>query len=876
MWYNKYVGIPYKEAGRDIAGIDCWGLLRLIYKEQYNIDIPSFSDSYTSSKDRDLTTELIAQNKEQWVQQENPEVGDGILFRVLGLETHIGVYLGDNKFIHAKEGHSSVIESLTSAKWKNRVTGYFRYTADVEATLNAVPHPLRAERYTENIKVGTTVAELVDSINQRYNISDKLKFNLAVMLNGIPILKETWATTVIKANDKVEYRAIPRGDDPLRLVLMVAVMFAAPYLGSLIVGATTGIAFTAVTMAIQMVGMALVDAIAPVRTPETKNPGQTEGINMFTGGSNQMNPYGSIPVVLGKIRMTPPLGAQPIVDSPEDTSYLRMMTVWGFGPLYLDDSSLLIGASALKDFKDSNGYEPERFNLDFNPASDSATAISRFSSIYSTDIAQDPIQVELDNADTLGMNRAVLYSGNRLVTNSVVYSGTASQGNLALTVNPSSGTFFLRDQGWYTDTETFTISATYENTTSTAQYTVYKNKPNTVPFASIRSSTDVIITDGENYILPSGNQVFLYGYGVNMTTVPSYNVQFSLLPYPTSDGHGLAAAIDATTGAISLSIPTAWAWNIAYFVFRATYTDSGTTQTKDIAYTVYKTSDSVFNNKKLVINYEAQVFTAAADIGAKLQDLPESSGTWQQAAIDDDCTELQIALHFPEGMRRLKVKGDGAGESSPTSFVGEYQYRKINTSGGAPEAWSTSAYTTSGFTFNVADFNPADAEYGNNYGTLYKWYRIVLTDGKGISMLEGDPSYSASPASPAVPGGVVTGTYHTAVNQSAYYAALYQNLPAPQQRVFVRLPDLPAGAKLLYDICLKSDSTTLSVEQTIDHRLSTFGVGGYSGLSLNTDLVNTNATDPVGGGGAAGEGGSPGASPSDGAGADAGGTGADW
>jgi len=872
MWYNKYVGIPYKETGRDTTGIDCWGLLRLIYKEQYNVDIPSFSDGYTSGKDRDLTTELIAQNKEQWVERETPEVGDGILFRVLGLETHIGVYLGDNKFIHAKEGHSSVIESLTSLKWKNRIAGYFRYTADIAgATLNAIPHPLRTERYTESIKIGTTIAELVDSINTRYNISDKLKFNLAIMLNGVPVLKEAWAATVIKADDKVEYRAVPRGDDPLRLILMVAVMFAAPYLSGLIVGATTGFAFTAVTMAIQMVGMALVDAIAPVRTPEVKNPGQTEGINMFTGGSNQMNPYGSIPVVLGKIRMTPPLGAQPIVDSPEDTSYLRMMTVWGFGPLYLDDSSLLIGASALKDFKDTNGYEPERFNLDFNTAADSVTAKNRFASIYAYDIAQDLIQTELTNSDTYGMNRAVLYSANRVVKNEAVYSGSIDKSNLTLTVNPSSGTFFLRDNGWFTNSETYTISALYNGVTSSANYTVYKNAPDTAPFVAIKSSRDIVFIDGDNFVLPFGNQVYLYGGGINMTTVPANNVQFSLRPYPISNGFGLGAAIDSITGMISYFIPTEWTGSYAYFEFRVTYVSSGATQTKDIGYFIYKTTDPAFNNQKLEINYETQVFAtnATGTVGApaKLIDLPESFGVWQNAAIDEDCTELQIALHFPEGLRRLKVKGDGAGDAFPTSFLGEYQYREINlANGGSNAEWSNTTYTTNGFSFTVPDFNPFDAEYGNNYGTLYKWYRIILTDSKGIGLIEGDPSYSAVPAVPAVPGGVVTGAYHAAVNNAAYYAALTAGLPAPEQRIFVRLPSLPAGAKLLYDICLVSDATTMAVLGTpTDYRASS--LQNYIGLALNTSVADNNGT-PLSGGGTGSEGAAPGDGASSSSGAD--------
>ena len=48
-WVEPYIGIPFVEGGRSVAddgGLDCWGLVTLIYREHYGIELPSYDGPY--------------------------------------------------------------------------------------------------------------------------------------------------------------------------------------------------------------------------------------------------------------------------------------------------------------------------------------------------------------------------------------------------------------------------------------------------------------------------------------------------------------------------------------------------------------------------------------------------------------------------------------------------------------------------------------------------------------------------------------------------------------------------------------------------------------------------------------------------------------
>ena len=400
---EKYIGIPYEVNGRDMQSVDCWGLVHLIYKNELGINLPSFAEE---GIDATRTEELIAKYKEGWEPSENIKAGDVVIFRIFGIESHIGLAIDSQRFIHARLGCNSAIERFDSSKWKTRIVGSYKYSEKKSVVLNGIPHPLRTERITTAIPAGTNVQQLQDWVIKEYNIAESYKALLHIFVNGVKIPEDMKSTTVLKDTDVVEYRVVAQnGDNIVRTLLTVAVVIAvavyAPQLGAYFAGAGASAGavagYTAASsIGLTAVGMALVDAVAPVRMPSgmqgtANDPGSAESQLIVNGGSNQVTPYSAIPFVLGKVRMTPPLGANTynLFSADGKESYLRMLLVWGYGPLFVDESTLQIGELPISNYE---GITQETLTRITEPT---AEEIANFDGLYGTDITQVASGVEL-------------------------------------------------------------------------------------------------------------------------------------------------------------------------------------------------------------------------------------------------------------------------------------------------------------------------------------------------------------------------------------------------------------------------------------------------------------------------------------------------
>lgn len=129
---SGYVGIPYQLHGTTREGLDCWGLLRLWYRDQYGIELPSFGDRYSRELDaveRAHIAEVVRGEAVKWqaIRQGQEQRGDLVLFRVLGADAHLGIVVDVGCFLHARPGTDSCVERYDSPAWARRLAGIYRW-----------------------------------------------------------------------------------------------------------------------------------------------------------------------------------------------------------------------------------------------------------------------------------------------------------------------------------------------------------------------------------------------------------------------------------------------------------------------------------------------------------------------------------------------------------------------------------------------------------------------------------------------------------------------------------------------------------------------------------------------------------------------------
>lgn len=110
---KQYVGVPYKWGGTTPKGFDCSGFVTYVYRE-FGVSLPR-------------TAEEQYQRGEK-VAKDDLEVGDLVFFATYKkTASHAGIYIGNDKFIHASSNKGVTISDLDESYWRKTYLGARRY-----------------------------------------------------------------------------------------------------------------------------------------------------------------------------------------------------------------------------------------------------------------------------------------------------------------------------------------------------------------------------------------------------------------------------------------------------------------------------------------------------------------------------------------------------------------------------------------------------------------------------------------------------------------------------------------------------------------------------------------------------------------------------
>jgi cell wall-associated NlpC family hydrolase len=128
-----FVGVRYRRGGNSAeTGFDCSGFTRHVFETSLGLVLPRRADEQAAAPG------LVA------VKREDLRPGDLVFFNTLKRTfSHVGIYIGDNRFIHSpRPGQSVRTEDMSFAYWAKRFTGARR--VDATAALDgaiAAPTP---------------------------------------------------------------------------------------------------------------------------------------------------------------------------------------------------------------------------------------------------------------------------------------------------------------------------------------------------------------------------------------------------------------------------------------------------------------------------------------------------------------------------------------------------------------------------------------------------------------------------------------------------------------------------------------------------------------------------------------------------------------
>jgi len=295
----------------------------------------------------------------------------------------------------------------------------------------ACPNPFTLDRMEFCEEARLSLQEILEQVQPKAHLRRRAR----IAVNGEPIDPDDWPFFFPAPGSYIDIRVVPKAPIAAIFIGIAAIAAQAGIAGA--VAAPWGMLLGALAATvISVVGYLLLGAF--VKPPSLQGPGQpaTESTEdtptrYLTGARNRAVPYGVVPRVYGRIRMTPPLAAMYYTELSNVTSanaiaykwrhssdywaptpktqtnpdeylarsqhfqtssgertgeeqWLRMLVTWGLGPLEVTDIKIA----------DTDLYEFQGVEYDFRPGYHEDNRIG----LYTNDYYEESLNIALTNA----------------------------------------------------------------------------------------------------------------------------------------------------------------------------------------------------------------------------------------------------------------------------------------------------------------------------------------------------------------------------------------------------------------------------------------------------------------------------------------------
>nr|WP_295708556.1 NlpC/P60 family protein [uncultured Halomonas sp.] len=102
--HQRWAGTPYQIGGTSERGIDCSALVRNVYRDTFNLELPR------------STSGQIHEGRP--IDRQELQAGDLVFFSPPGRYNHVGIYVGNGYFLHASTSKGVIISSLDNSYWR--------------------------------------------------------------------------------------------------------------------------------------------------------------------------------------------------------------------------------------------------------------------------------------------------------------------------------------------------------------------------------------------------------------------------------------------------------------------------------------------------------------------------------------------------------------------------------------------------------------------------------------------------------------------------------------------------------------------------------------------------------------------------------------